>query len=73
MHRQLAALLVDMVSQRPGEPRRKAPLPATLALAMVGGIHELVLQAIEQECVDKLHTLAAPASALLRAAISADF
>ena len=44
-----------------------------MALAVVGGIHELVLQAIEQERVHELHTLVAPASALLRAVISSEF
>ena len=46
---------------------------AELTLAVVGGIHELVLQAIEQGRVHELHTLVAPASALLRAAISSEF
>ena len=44
-----------------------------VALAVVGGIHELVLQAIEQERADDLHALVAPASALLQAAISSEF
>jgi hypothetical protein len=44
-----------------------------MALAVVGGIHELVLQAIEQERADDLHALVAPASALLQAAISSEF
>ena len=37
-----------------------------MALAVVGGIHELVLQAIEQESVHELHMLVAPASACCR-------
>ena len=73
VHQQLAALMLEVVNQRPGARVRKSPLQPTMALAVVGGIHELVLQAIEQERVHELHTLVAPASALLQAAISSDF
>ena len=73
VHQQLAALLLEVVNQRPGARLRKSPLQPTMALAVVGGIHELVLQAIEQERVHELHTLVAPASALLRAVISSEF
>lgn len=73
VHQQLAALLLEVVNQRPGTRLRKSPLQPTMALAVVGGIHELVLQAIEQGRVHELHTLVAPASALLRAAISSEF
>lgn len=73
VHQQLAALMLEVVNQRPGARLRKSPLQPTMALAVVGGIHELVLQAIEQERVQELHTLVAPASALLRAAISSEF
>ena len=44
-----------------------------MALAVVGGIHELVLQSIEQGRVDDMQVLVAPASALLQAAISSEF
>ncbi|AVO42963.1 TetR family transcriptional regulator [Simplicispira suum] len=72
VHQQLAALMLEVVNQRPGARMRKSPLQPTMALAVVGGIHELVLQAIEQERVHELHTLVAPASALLRAVISSE-
>lgn len=42
-------------------------LPATLAVALVGGIHEWVLQAIEQDRVQQLPELVAPAARLVRA------
>lgn len=73
VHRQLAALVIDIVNQRVNASLPSPPLGPTLALAVVGGIHELVLQAIEQDRVEELHTLVAPASALLRAAMTADF
>ena len=69
----LVDLMLDVVNNRPGERLRKKPLQPAMALAVVGGINEMVLQAIEQERVGELQTLAEPASALLRAAISAEF
>ena len=40
-----------------------------MAVAIVGGINELVLQAIEQDQVGLLHDLVAPSSQLVRAGI----
>ncbi|HJV87511.1 MAG TPA: helix-turn-helix domain-containing protein [Noviherbaspirillum sp.] len=50
-----------------GIHRRRTPLSREMAMAVVGGINELVLQAIEDERVDRLQELTAPAIALLRA------
>lgn len=72
-NQQLADLMLDVVNNRPGERLRKTPLQPAMAMAVVGGINEMVLQAIEQERVGQLQELVAPASALLRAAISAEF
>lgn len=72
-NQQLAALLLDVVNNRPAERKRKAPLQALMAMAVVGGIHEMVLQSIEQERVAQLDELVEPACVLLRAAISAAF
>lgn len=69
----LADLMLDVVNNRPGERLRKTPLQPTMAMAVVGGINEMVLQAIEQERAGELQMLVEPASALLRAAISAEF
>lgn len=44
-------------------------LPRPLALAIVGGIHEWVLQAVEQDAVATLPALVAPASQLVRAVV----
>ena len=72
-NQQLAKLLLDVVNNRPGQRRRKAPLQPLMAMAVVGGINELVLQFIEQGRTEQLQELTEPASALLRAAISAEF
>ncbi len=45
----------------------REPLSRELAMAVVGGINELVLQAIEQDRVGDLKKLAAPAIRLVRA------
>ena len=45
------------------------PLRPELAMAIVGGINELVLQYIEQDRVASLQELVAPSSALVRAVI----
>ena len=52
------------------EPEDRVSLSPVLAMAVVGGINELVLQAIEQGQVAGLADLVAPASALLRAAVA---
>ena len=72
-NQQLADLMLDVVNNRPGERKRKAPLQPTMAMAVVGGINEMVLQSIEQGRAAKLQELVEPASALLWAAISAEF
>ena len=71
VNQQLADLLLEAVNERPGPRLRKSPLMPTMATAVVGGINELVLQAIEQDRVAQLADLVAPASALLRAVVTA--
>jgi len=44
-------------------------LPKPLALAVVGGIHEWVLQAVENDAVATLPSLVGPASQLVRAVV----
>lgn len=72
-NQQLADLMLDVVNHRPGARLRKIPLQPAMAMAVVGGINEMVLQAIEQGRAGQLQELVEPASALLRAAISAEF
>ena len=47
------------------------PLPAGMAMAVVGGINELILQYIEQDRVAQLPELVEPASQLVRAVTEA--
>jgi AcrR family transcriptional regulator len=59
VNQEIAGYMLDVVG-------RDKVTPA-LALAVVGGIHELVLQAIEDGRVDRLAELTPPAVALLKA------
>ena len=72
-NQQLVDLMLDVVNNRTGERLRKTPLQPAMAMAVVGGINEMVLQAIEQERAGALQELVAPAAALLRAAVFAEF
>jgi AcrR family transcriptional regulator len=51
----------------PRIPQRGKNLSSEMAMAVVGGINELVLQAIEEGRVDRLQELVAPSVALLTA------
>lgn len=70
--RALADLMVDVVNTRTGERPRQSPLDPTIAVAVVGGINEMVLDAIEQGRAADLQALVRPAAALLQAAVAAD-
>ena len=50
-----------------GGPGRKKPLSPQMAMAVVGGINELVLDHIERDRVQRLVDLVGPASQLVRA------
>ena len=65
-NQQLADFMQEVVNQ----PSSGPVLHSAMAMAVVGGINELVLQAIEQDQVARLGELVAPASALLRAAVT---
>lgn len=70
--RALADLMVDVVNTRTGERPRQTPLDPTIAVAVVGGINEMVLDAIEQGRAADLQALVRPAAALLQAVVAAD-
>src|SRR3989344_197069 len=72
VNQQLVDLMLEVVNNRPGAPLRKAPLQPMMAMAVVGGINEMVLQSIEQGRAGQLQELVAPAASLLRAATSTD-
>lgn len=59
---ELAAFMLQVIN---GDGR--ARLTAAMALMVVGAVNELVLQAIEQDRVHELTSLAAPTAALVRA------
>jgi AcrR family transcriptional regulator len=65
VNQQIAAFMLEVVNAK--RHGRAAPLSPEMAMAAVGGINELVLQAIEQDRVADLAVLADPASRLVRA------
>lgn len=67
VNEQIAGFIVQVVGGRADRP--SSPLLPTMAMAIVGGINELILQAIEQETVDRLAELAPAASVLVRSVI----
>ena len=69
-NQQLVDFMMEVVNQPPSGP---VLLHSAMAMAVVGGINELVLQAIEQDQVAALADLVAPASALLRAAVAENY
>jgi AcrR family transcriptional regulator len=66
VNQEIAAFIVRVVGERAGGA---APLLGTMAMAIVGGINELVLQAIEQDAVDRLAELSRPAAHLVRVVV----
>lgn len=62
VNREIADYMLAVVNR--GAPDRVSP---DLAMAVVGGIHELVLQAIEDGRVEELPQMTASATALLKA------
>lgn len=69
-NQQLVDFMMEVVNQPPSGP---VLLHSAMAMAVVGGINELVLQAIEQDQVAALADLVAPASALLRAVVAENY
>lgn len=66
VNRRIADFIVGVVGRHAGAP---APLLPAMAMAIVGGINELILQAIEQDAVQRLPELGAAASHLVRVVI----
>jgi hypothetical protein len=64
---EIADFMLKVINSDSGEHKRASPLSADMALAVVGGINELVLQAIEQDRVAELTQMAGPAIRLVRA------
>lgn len=63
VNRELAGFMLEVVNG----PGAKGPLPEQMAMVVVGGINELVLECIEQDRVGQLPELVGPAAQLVRA------
>jgi AcrR family transcriptional regulator len=63
VNREMASFMLEVIHAGPD----RQTLSADMAMAVVGGVNELVLQAIEQDRVQDLPSIAATASALVRA------
>ena len=61
----LAEFILSVVN----DTRRAKPLPPEMALAIVGGVNELILQAIEEDRADRLTELGGAAARLARSVI----
>ena len=66
----LAGFVVQVVTGGAAQPAADAALTASLAMAVVGGIHELVLHAIEHNRTASLTELVGPAATLVRLVLS---
>ncbi len=66
MNQEIAAFMLGVVNAAGAQQ-----ISPEMAMAVVGGIHELVLQAIESDRAGDLSALVSPASALVRAATAA--
>jgi AcrR family transcriptional regulator len=64
----LADFIVEVVN-RPHEGRQHPPLSDTLAMSIVGGINELVLQRVEQDRIGELTGLADTTARFVRAVV----
>jgi AcrR family transcriptional regulator len=70
VRRRVSQNIADFIVRTVGERARgEQPLLPAMAMAIVGGINELVLQAIEQDRVDRLAELTPAAAHLVRAVI----
>lgn len=71
MYQELADFIVQVVPDSRPETDRQAMPMATLAMAIVGGINELALEAIENDRADRLADLTPAASWLVRSVLAA--
>jgi len=68
---EIAGFMRKVINGGQGNTRREPSLSAGMAMAIVGGINELILEYIEQDKVAALHELVQPASELVRAVTQA--
>jgi len=68
VNHEIAAFMLEVVN---GSAKAVRPLAPWMAMAVVGGINELVLECIEQDRVGRLGELVGPAAELVRAVTGA--
>jgi AcrR family transcriptional regulator len=68
VNREIAGFMLEVVN---GDAAAAAPLAPHMAMAVVGGINELVLECIEDDRLDALPDLVGPAAQLVRAVTGA--
>ncbi|MEO5672779.1 MAG: TetR/AcrR family transcriptional regulator [Ramlibacter sp.] len=71
MNQEIAEFMLGVVNGNRGAQEQGKPLTPDMAMAVVGGINELVLQYIEQDRVAQLAELVEPSSQLVRAVTKA--
>jgi AcrR family transcriptional regulator len=71
VNQEIADFMLGVVNGGEAGRKRATPLSAGMAMAVVGGINELILQFIEQDRVAQLLELVEPSSQLLRAVTEA--
>lgn len=68
-NQQLAEFILQVVNAPTAMPARKKPLAPAYAMAIVGAVHELILQAIEDDRAERLPELTTTAANIARAVI----
>jgi AcrR family transcriptional regulator len=71
VNQEVCSFMLEVVNGGREGQQRKPPFTRDMAVAVVGGINELVLKAIEEDRVGQLEQLAAPASQLVRSVTQA--
>lgn len=71
VNEEIADVMLKLINSGEGSRKLKAPLSRAMAMAIVGGINELVLEYIEQDRVADLPELVATSSQLVRAVTDA--
>ena len=67
VNQHLADLILELINRPGGKPRK--PLPPALAMSIVGGINELVLEMIEQDRIVELTSLTDTTALFVRAVV----
>ena len=67
VNQELADFMLHVINVPARARRNKPPLQADIAMAVVGGINELILEAIERDRTDRLQELVSPSLQLVRA------